>query len=316
MVNSNNVDLCIFVTSAVPDVFINAIGYCLEHHSISNVLLISITKDKGQKSSEEDKLRQIRDSIFRQLTLLQAGKYEYKNKEKATAVRDIEISPHHRMRYANIGHLPISTKVYIYSELETEIELLLQKKEHRYLFDVSAILKAYLVDVFALLLARRVVDIYAFELRLRDRFYDERDLIHNLSLDTGDYEYVNITQSQYVAGLTFETKKQLQLKEQSHQALETLIDNISTKFAKRTMLLYGISVLFIWTLMARSILLADWNKIEPWTFVFFGLPTLPYVGSVFFQLGFQKCFSLRPELMFEWLRTWRRNSVLRTIALK
>lgn len=311
MTNLNERDLCIFVTSAIPDVFINVIGYCAEHYSLGQVLLVSIIKDKGQKSSEEAKIARIRDSIVHQLNLLQAGKYQHKNQET-----EIEISPHDKIRYTKIARAPISTKVLIYNELEKDIEHLLQKKEPPYLFDISAILKAYLIEVFALLLSRGMREVYAFELKLKERTFNERELIHNLSIDTGDYEYVNIAQSQYISGLTFERIEHLHRREKSQKALEILMEDTATRFANRTMLAYAMLVFSMWILVARAIILADWNKLEPWTFVLCGLPVFPYIGSILSQMVFQKIISPRPALIFEWLRTWRKNRILRKIDLE
>jgi len=95
--------LYIFVTSDSPDVYINTIGYCIEHHDISRVIFLGIVKDKGQRIGTEKYLKEVKDRVLKQLSLLQEGKYLYKDQEtKQWKEKSVDIQPHDRTRYAKI----------------------------------------------------------------------------------------------------------------------------------------------------------------------------------------------------------------------
>ena len=115
------------------------------------------------------------------------------------------------MDSTKISEQEIEPHTVVYSRLEDEITSFLNSNGYNCIFDVSAILKGYLVDLYALLLSKNVEDIYAFELKLRGRTYDENELIHNLSLDRGDYEFVNLTKSNYTKDRIIKTKHEEEL---------------------------------------------------------------------------------------------------------
>lgn len=298
--------LYIFVTSDAPDVYINTIGYCLEHYDTNRVVFLGIVKDKGQRVGTEKYLKEVKDRVLRQLSLLQEGKYLYKNQEtKEWRERDIEIQPHDRVRYAKIAEREIEPYTIVYSVLENEITGFLNSNNYNCIFDVSAILKGYLVDVYVLLLSRKVEDIYAFELKLRGRTYDEKELIHNLSLDNGDYEFVNLTRSDYTREKIIKTKQEEEILVSKVRTLDKTLENLASDFANTMLIIYTLIVIVSFIGVVVIVTRTDWSSIEPLTFVLFGTPFLSYVVSLLIQLIFRKELSLRPKNIFDWLKRYK-----------
>lgn len=157
------------------------------------------------------------------------------------------------------------------------------------------------------LLTQGFNDIFVFELRLPKRTFDERELIHNLSLDRRDYEYVNITRSRYTNGTIVKSKGQ----EEQDKALiidsNKLIDTLAERFAKSTIILYGILVfsVFIWCIL--FILQGGWDQLEP--LVFLILTLVPYLTSILLAVFSEKEFSLNPILLSKWLKEYRSKSL-------
>ncbi len=303
--------LYIFVTSDIPDVYINTIGYCIEHFDLSKVVLLGIVKDKGQKGSTETHLQSVKGRIAKQLSLLQKGEYLYKDqKSKQWQEKQIDIESHDKIRYTRVAAQHIDTDTIVYSTLESKIVSFLEGNNYNCIFDVSAISKGYLVDVFVILLSKKVEDIYTFELKLRERTYDERELIHNLSIDNGDYEFVNLTKSDYTRDKAVKTKHEESVTEHSWQMLDEAVDVVSSDFATTILTIYTVFVIASFVLIAIFVAQADWSKIEPWTFILFGVPLLPYLLSLIMQLIFRKELSLRPQNIFDWLKNYK-SRVLR-----
>ncbi len=137
-----------------------------------------MVKDKCQRIGAEKRLELIKDRVCQQLSLLQEGKYLYRDQEtKQWLDRGIDIEPHHRSRYVKIAEKKIDICVIIYDLLDEEINNFLKESNDRCIFDVSATLKGLLIDTYTILQAKGIKDIYVFELRLRERTYDEKELV-------------------------------------------------------------------------------------------------------------------------------------------
>lgn len=202
--------LFIFVTSDRPDVYINAICYCAEHYDLKRVVYLGITKDKIQQKNEEEYLKRVRSKVKELLVNLSNGKYLYWDKdEKKMKIKEIEVSNHDKKRYGEISELEPETEVLIYGELEAKIKEFVKASGESCIFDVSAISKSYLVDIYTILLSQGTGDIYTFDLKKKPEF-DETDLIHRLSIDQGHYDYVKVTESSYTLGTAIKTKKDIE----------------------------------------------------------------------------------------------------------
>ncbi|MCW5205070.1 hypothetical protein VU02_04005, partial [Desulfobulbus sp. N2] len=67
MDSNHIVTLYIFVTSDTPDLYINIIGYCIEHYPIKKIVFLRVLEDRGQKKSVEESLKRIKESVSQQL---------------------------------------------------------------------------------------------------------------------------------------------------------------------------------------------------------------------------------------------------------
>ena len=122
MVDKRN--LYIFVTSNIPDVYINTIGYCIENYDINEIILLGIVKDKGQKSGSDKYLSSVKSQIEKQLILLQKDKYLYKDQDtKEWKEKQITIESHHKARYIKISEYKIDTYTILYRSEEHTSEL-------------------------------------------------------------------------------------------------------------------------------------------------------------------------------------------------
>jgi len=75
--NKTPKDLYIFLTSKSPDIYINVIGYCIEHYTLNQVRLLEISEDRGQMGSVMNALTNFRDQILARLKYLQSCQYDY-----------------------------------------------------------------------------------------------------------------------------------------------------------------------------------------------------------------------------------------------
>ncbi|MBE9116899.1 hypothetical protein IQ249_13410 [Lusitaniella coriacea LEGE 07157] len=170
--------LYIFTTSEIPDPYINVIAHCKSYYeNISQAILIEIIEDKGKINRARDKLDRLKQNIKTQISSLLKAIYLKKDGDKWESI-DIEIDSISQKRYGEIENLYLDTKVMFYQELEEEIDYFLRDGDRiLHIFDVTAVLKSYLVDLYMILRSKKISTIYSFE--LFKRTYDHRDLIHN-----------------------------------------------------------------------------------------------------------------------------------------
>ncbi|PLZ95723.1 hypothetical protein CI594_14425, partial [Fischerella thermalis CCMEE 5196] len=234
--------LYIFVTSDVPDPYINVIAHCSANYSYLNqVTLVGITEDRGKIGSEADKLNRLKQNISNQLDSLSKGKY-LTQKAKTWETLDIQIEPVERQRYIELKNIILETSVVDYQNLEQKISIWLNSTDSfEYIFDVTAVAKSYLVDVYTILRFKNICTIYSFEL-FKERDYDERDLIHNLTYRK-TYAFTCLAESTYtrdrivvsdeasiIAGGDFNRlQSDLKLLESNRNRLE---DILATDFAR------------------------------------------------------------------------------------
>jgi hypothetical protein len=171
--------LYIFTTSDIPDPYINVIAHCAANYpNLNQVTLIGITGDRRKVSLERDKLGKLKQNIDNQLDSLVRGKY-LKKKGKEWEETDIEIEQTDCQTYSRLKDLPFNVQALVYQDLEEEIQKFLSTEESAiHIFDVTAVLKSYLVDIYTILRFRNISTIYSFEL-FNERSYDHRELIHN-----------------------------------------------------------------------------------------------------------------------------------------
>lgn len=306
MRTSEPIALYIFVTSDTPDLYINIIGYCIEHYKIIKVVFLGIVEDRGQREKTKNSLTTIKERVVKQLSLIQQGQYLYLDqKTRQWQQKPLEIENYDRLRYSKIAEQNIDVHVIIYETLEEELSGFLASNSC--IFDTSGVLKTFLIDVYTLLLTRNIDDIYVFELRLPRRTYDEQELIHNLSFDRRDYEYVNITKSRYTAGTIIKTKSQEDTDKFKINSVNNLVEAIAERFARNALIVYALLVLAIFVWATIFVIQGNWNELEPWTFLLLAL--LPYLVNIIALIFFKKEPSLRPNLLYAWLKNYKLRSL-------
>jgi hypothetical protein len=306
MKRDNPTALYIFVTSDTPDLYINIIGYCIEHYKIIKVVFLGIVEDRGQKERMKNSLSKIKERVGAQLSLIQQGQYLYRDQDTGKwQQKYLEIESYDKLRYSKIAEQDIDIHVIIYETLDEELSSFLRSQSC--IFDASGVLKTFLIDVYTLLLTKNVEDIYVFELRLPRRTFDERELIHNLSFDSRDYEYVNVTKSRYTAGTIIKTKSQENMDRSKIDSVNNLLETIADRFARNVLIMYAAIVLAIFVWASIFVIQGHWNELEPWTFLILAL--LPYLINIIALVFFKKEPSLRPNLLYDWLRNYKLRSL-------
>lgn len=292
--------LYIFVTSDRPDVYINIIGYCIEHYVITKVVFLGIVEDKGHRDGTKYFLNAVKERVKNQIDHLTKGYYLYQDqKTKKWEKKDLNIENHHKLRYAKLINQDIDTHVIVYNELDEEISNFLNSSEC--VFDVSGVSKTYLIDIYTLLLSKNINDIYFFELKKSPRTFDDQELIHNLSYDRRDYEYVNLSRSRYTDGTTIRTKVQ----EKEYINSIKLIEDISNSFAKTTLTFYAIISIIFLSICVILTIQGHWGNIEPLLSLTL---VVPYILDIVLSI-FKKEFSLKPHHLYSFLKERKLNSL-------
>ena len=160
-----------------------------------------------------------------------------------------------------------------------------------------------------------VENIFVFELKLKSRTYDEKELIHNLYLDQHDYEYVNLTKSKYTLGTVIRAKSSVEAEKIKIGKINQLLDKYTTNYAVNILNWYLLFVLISFVLMTFIIVRGDWNRLEPWTFLLFGLPLVSYIINLLFQIIFKKSISLKPTNIYNWLKRNKQKKVSQELQL-
>lgn len=189
--------LYIFATSDIPDPYINVIIHCISvYKNLSQVTLIGITGDPGKIKKEKSKLEKLKENILSQIDSLQDGKYLKKNDKQWDKI-DIKIDSIDRQRYSEIKSLSIEIKPITYDDLEQEIANFIKNSDSiLHIFDVTTVLKSYLIDIYNILRFKNISTIYSFELYSDRRTYDHKELIHNLTYKK-TYNFVCLSESRF-----------------------------------------------------------------------------------------------------------------------
>lgn len=280
--------LYIFTKSNRPDPYINVIAHCAtEYKYLDQITLVGITEDRGQILSIESDLESIKNSISTRLEELSEGKYP-KEVEGQQTLLDIQMKPAARQRYAALKGLTIKLKVLDYRILEKELSSLMSSSTpFEYIFDVTAVSKGYLVDVYTLLRFKNVSAIHTFEIIKEKLYYDERDLIHNLNYGRS-YEFPCLSGSLHterkivISEDSLTSDSELNRLQSDLQVLECeqdkLENKVATDFAKFWSLSYFAVLLLLIALSYWKIRQSGgWDWLEP---------TLYIVTSAWFLFNF------------------------------
>jgi hypothetical protein len=307
--------LYIFTTSDVPDPYINVIAHCAANYgNLNQVTLIGITGDRRKVSLERDKLGKLKQNIDTQLDSLTKGKY-LKKKGKEWEELEIDIESADCQTYSRLKDLSYNSQVLIYQDLEEEIQRFLNTEDSAlHIFDVTAVLKSYLVDIYTILRFRNVSTIYSFEL-FNDRSYDHKELIHNQTYKK-TYDFICLAESSYTRDRIVVSEDSiisendfnhlqfdLRLLQSNYERLE---DIVATDFARLCSFVYFLFLIPVFLWICWSIVQPEgWNRVEPLAFVVtFGWFLLSYLLQSLFTGKFP---ALDPRELFNAAKAWRKK---------
>jgi minimal CRISPR polymerase domain len=311
--------LYIFTTSEVPDPYINVVAHCAANYeNLNQITLIGITGDRRKVSLERDKLGKLKQNIDNQLDSLTRGKYlKKKGKEWEELEIDIDIEPVDCQTYSRLKDFPFNVQVLIYQDLEEEIQRFLNTEDSvLHIFDVTAVLKSYLVDIYTILRFRNVSTIHSFEL-FNERSYDHKDLIHNQTYKK-TYDFTCLSESSYTRdkivvsedSIISESdfnhiRSDLRILQSNYDQLE---DILATDFARLCSLVYFLVLIPVFLWICWSIAQPEgWNRVEPLAFVVtFGWFLLNYLLQSLFTGRFP---AFDPRELFNASKTWRKKKL-------
>ncbi|XGB41734.1 MAG: mCpol domain-containing protein [Nodosilinea sp. LVE1205-7] len=313
-VMSKIVTLYLFVDSETPDVYINSIVCCSEKQNfiLKEVCLVGITKEQNSDSLRRQ-IDSIQIKIKRQLDLLQISRYLYRDqKSKEWLERDISIQNHEKLRYAVVNNIELKVEPILYESLGTKlIEYTNSNKDGLCVFDLSAVKKAFLIDVYTILRLNRIDNIFTFELKKRGRTYDDQELIHNLSLNHGEYEYVPLAESLYTSGSVITSLNSSDLDLRYADKINSLVDNYSDEIARFYLLLILLVALVILIICVYIVFNNGWTWLEAWTFI--ALAPAVYALSVLVKVIWGIEFTINPNSLYRRFKLFKSKKIRQRI---
>jgi hypothetical protein len=317
---SKTATLYLFVDSDIPDVYVNSIVCCFERKqdfTLGKVCLVGITRDHNSDSLKKE-IESIAIKVKKQFELLQTGKYLCKDfKSKQPLERDIDIEDHQKLRYAVVNNAVINNnelkvEAILYSLLGTRINQYISEGG-LCIFDLSAVRKAFLLDVYTILRISNINHIFTFELKRKGRTYDDQDLIHNLSLDYNEYEYVPLNESLYTSGSVINIS-QADLDSRYADKVNGLIDDYSDEIARLYLFLVLLIALAILIMCVYIVFNNGWTWFEAWTFV--ALVPAIYVLSTLIKIIWGVDFSVDPNSLHMHFKIWKSKKIRKRINSK
>lgn len=261
--------LYVFVTSNVPDGYVNAIRHCINHFNINNEIYFVYLYEDIDKVGDADKYISI---VIKKVTALlenlSKGTYPFTDESdfKKKIIKPIQIEEYYKKIYGSLLTLKFTPKTIAYKELENELKTMIAKKG---VFDVTGFQKDYLIDVYTLLHLLKNSTLYYFKIKkIKDRTYDDKELIHNL-IDKTDYEYENISESNVTFGTTIIRQGDIDEVKDKNSTIELISEGWADSHATiitniiRSMIIIPILIFVIMFLNNLN----NWDKIEPWTFL-------------------------------------------------
>jgi minimal CRISPR polymerase domain len=311
-------NLYIFTTSDQPDPYINVIAHCAANYeNLRKVILIGITGDRLKIDIEKEKLDKLKKDISNQLDSLVKGKYLTKKMDKGWEEIDIEIDPIDRRAYGRLQGLSLDLKPLNYDDLEKEIQEILSNEDSTInIFDITAVLKSYLINIYTILRFRNISTIHSFEL-FNKRSYDHKELIHNQTYKkTYDFpclaENLHTREKIVVGANSIISESDFNLAQSDIKALENnckkLEDILSNDFARFCLLIYFLILTPIFAWICWSVFQPEgWNRVEPIAFI---VTSSCFLLNYLLQSIFTgKAPSLDPREFFNAAKTWRKNKL-------
>lgn len=184
--------LYIFATSVRPDPYINSIMHWMASGSVQQIVLVCIHEHGYGDEDSESQASAVQSSIQELLTSLAGGVYT------SSSSPDVPIPADQAARYREclekLVYIQVTSLGIRWNQLGDRVREF--RHGRRSAFDVTALKKNLLVDIFALLLSEGEEGIFSFEL-VRPQTYGPDDLMGALSI--ADFNYRCLTASNHVA---------------------------------------------------------------------------------------------------------------------
>lgn len=266
--------LYIFIGSDRPDVYINSIGHCVGQRDNLRVILVHILDDRGKRAESAHLLGEVQSNIRQQLDALMHGQY-IRRSGRTHSPHPVALQPFHVARYVQINGVPIETLTVPADELE---KAMTHAAAQSAIFDASAAPKPHLIKLLKVLSQISGQGLFVLELlqRIEDREFDERELIHNLALNT-DYAFRDLLDGFPRSG-----------------ALEPIRKAYINDLSASILLLCATALLVPSSLLAFAAIAFDWNKVEWIAFIVFGLPTTQFMSFLLAAFGVSFQFEPNP----------------------
>ena len=181
------------------------------------------------------------------------------------------------------------------------------------IFDVSAVRKTFLLDVYTVLRMNNVDNIFAFELKKRGRSYDDKELIHNLSFSNGEYDYCLLSNTNCTSGSIVKSADQSELESICVDEIERIIDSYADEVAR----IY-LSLLFVCSLVVLAgciyiVLDNGWDWLEAWTFIV--LVPVVYVLSTGIKIVWGIDFTANPGTLHKQFKRQKSRKIKKRMNL-
>lgn len=307
--------LYLFTDSNRPDVYVNSITCCAEEedYSLREVYFLAITRDRGQITNFINRLENTRDQVSKQLESIQVSKYLYIDPVTNTWLeKDINISNHDKLRYAKSAQIPFKTDVILYESLEEKILGYINLADNRNeicIFDLSAAIKSFMIDIYTILRINNIDQIRTFEVkkRVQGRAFDERELIHNLYLDHNEYEYTFLCEGIYTSKSIIKSSNKNNLDFEYADKLNKVIDSYADEFANFMLTIIFIIALAFLVICILIVIQNGWSWLEPWTFV--GLGPMLYLLTLLVRIIWKRELSVDPGFLYERFKNWKKRKI-------
>lgn len=201
--------LYLFVTSDRPDQYLNPILHCLQHKNLSKIVFLYVENRAGSDNDTSSSARSVRENVESLLSsLAHEGKYKYFTGNMRGTEVDLLQKGYSLDKLASVKEkyallrarkVSWSDQDIDYFELKDELARI-HTTEPDSIFDVTAVSKSYLGDIFAIGVVEGIDNIYTFGLNRSPNFDKPwESLFHELNFrkpgDKKGYDYVNLTKT-------------------------------------------------------------------------------------------------------------------------
>lgn len=187
--------LYLLATSNIPDPYVNVLVHALNVHRPEKIIFVEVVEVTDDENEAVEHVRSVYSNVEMMLQELSQGRYLNRS---STGNAEDSIPESASRVYgkclASFSKIETGVVTVPWSDLDKKIGEFISAGGA--MFDVTTLKKNLLVEVASILLSRGCLDFYTFELTAKRRFFDHRDLIHNL--DTISFRYRRVSDSRHI----------------------------------------------------------------------------------------------------------------------